>query len=159
MFILLLPWCLCIMAWMSHAHRLPQHMPAAFRRQRCWSYKNIHNTYRTFLIEINQMLQPIIPSACCRRRRRLRWDNCQHSRVKLRSKKERSIYRAALSSKVTGWFNTLRLVCYSPFLHRRHRRQPKAMLKLSVLSLPSDTIFIVQQPSCNDVHGFWVLGF
>lgn len=60
----------------------------------------IHNTYRTFLIEINQMLQPIMPSAW-RRWRQLPAQQSKNAMCK-KSSAATAAYRAALSTKVTG---------------------------------------------------------
>lgn len=140
-------------------------MPAAFKTQRCWrSYKNTQHL--PYILNRNQPDASTDYTLCVASAETIASTAEQKCDVHKKRKKDWSIYRAALSAKVTGWFNTLRLVCYSPFLHIVAvvviwKQCWEAFF--SVLSLLSDTIFIVQQPHrkhrCPRVLGTWLLIF
>lgn len=141
-----------------HTHNTPSAYASSFQKATVPAIK-IHNTYRTFLIEINQMLQPIIP--CMSSVRQL---PAQQSRNSQKKKKSNRV--AALLTKVMSWFNTLRLVCYSPFLHHhlseRERKRARAMLRSFLFCCYPR----IQYSSCNShphrcprVLGTWLLIF
>lgn len=137
-----------------HTHNTPSAYASSFQNATVPAIK-IHNTYRTFLIEINQMLQPIIP--CMSSVRQLPAQQSKNSQ-----KKKKSNRVAALPTKVMSWFNTLRLVCYSPFLHHHlSERERERKLCWEAFCFVVTLGYNIHRATAIriDVQGFWVLGF